>query len=89
MKEYEVKVIEEKFVYVEASSEEEAMSLAITEAIFIEPDSIDCQIISAVDLDDMDISICGERGCDGCIFQHRGDIDLCKQEAERKNKTRF
>ena len=52
MKEYEVKVVEEKIVYVEASSEEEAINLAMTEAVSIEPDSIDCKIISTVDLDD-------------------------------------
>lgn len=89
MKEYEVKVVEEKIVYVEAESEDKAKELAKTEAIHEEPEFIDCKIISSIDLDDMDVNICGEHGCDGCLFQHWGDVETCKQEAARKNKTTF
>ena len=85
MREYEVEVVEKKIVYVEAENEKEAKRLAETEAIHEEPDEISCKIISSIDLDEEQVNICGERGCDGCIFQHRGDIELCKQEAARKN----
>jgi len=35
------------------------------------------------------LNICGEHGCDGCLYQHHNDIDICKQEAARKNKMTF
>lgn len=89
MKEYEVRVIEEKIVCVEADSEDEAIMLASLEAVHEDPESIDCQILSAVDLDEMDMTICGEHGCDGCLYHLCHDIEVCKQEAARKNKTTF
>ena len=29
-------------------------------------------------------TICGEDGCDGCIYKLRRDIETCKAEAKRK-----
>lgn len=29
-------------------------------------------------------TICGEDGCDGCLYQHRTDIEVCEAEAKRK-----
>ena len=87
MKEYEVEVVETKIVYVEAESEDEAIQLAGCEAVHVEPEAIVCKILSSVDLEDMDLNICGEHGCDGCLFQHQHDIELCEQVADRKNIT--
>lgn len=27
-------------------------------------------------------AICGADGCDGCLFQHTGDIEICKKQAK-------
>lgn len=88
MKEYEVKVVEERIVYVYADTEDDAIELAKTEAIHEAPDSISCQVISAIDEDDMDLTICGEHGCDGCFIRYSGDIEACKREAERKKENK-
>ena len=85
MKEYEVKVTETKIVYVEANSEKEARRLAKTEAIHEEPEDITCKILSSVDFDEMDLTVCGEHGCDGCFLRSLNDIELCKQSRRRKN----
>jgi len=86
MKEYEVKVVKETIIYVDAKTENEAIELAKTEAIHEEPDSISYHIISAIDHDDMDLTICGAHGCDGCFLRYQNDIELCKQQAGRNNK---
>lgn len=83
MKEYEVKVTETKIVYVEANSEKEARRLAKTEAIHEEPEDITCEILSSVDLEDMDLTVCGELGCDGCLLQHLNDVELCRKEPKK------
>ena len=35
------------------------------------------------DSEDADLTVCGEHGCDGCLFQHLHDIELCRQEAQK------
>lgn len=82
MKEYEVEVVETKIVYVEAESENEAKRLAKTEAIHTEPDDITCKILSSADLEDMDLTVCGEHGCDGCVLRYINDIELCKKNTK-------
>ena len=78
MKEYEVRVVQTMTVYVEASDEEEAIMLAETEAMRAVPDATECEILSSEDVDQEPLTICGEHGCDGCIFQHAHNIEACK-----------
>lgn len=80
MKEYEIEVVEKKIVYVEAETKAEALELAKTEAIHEEPDTISCRVLSSIDEDDMDLTVCGQHGCDGCVFQHSHDLELCKNQ---------
>lgn len=30
------------------------------------------------------MTICGETNCEGCLYQHLNDIELCKREVSRK-----
>lgn len=87
MKEYEIRVTTTTIVYVDAEDDAEAEKNAAIEAFGLQPDSVDCEIISSIDESDMDITICGERGCDGCLLQHSRDIEKCKEVA-RQNKTK-
>jgi len=48
VKEYEIEVIEQKTVYVEAESESEAMQLAKQYAICTAPDEIKCSVTSSL-----------------------------------------
>lgn len=33
-----------------------------------------------------ELNICGYDGCDGCLWQHAHDIELCRMEAEKNKK---
>jgi len=37
---------------------------------------------------DEDLTVCGEHGCDGCIWQHCGDIEICKTEGVEKGEEK-
>ena len=52
VREYEVEVVERKIVYVEATNETEAIHAACCEAISIEPEEINCSILSVGEDDD-------------------------------------
>lgn len=33
---------------------------------------------------DADLTICGEHGCDGCVFRYAMNMDLCLDETRKK-----
>ena len=85
LKEYEIKVTTETIVYADGETEEEAMSAAEIEALYkTDPDKVSMEVLSVINEEDADITICGEHGCDGCLYQHSQNIDLCKQEAAKR-----
>lgn len=87
MKEYTVEVVETKIVYVEAENEDEAIMLAKTEAVGVEPDTIEGKIVRSEDDEEEPVTVCGEHGCDGCILQYAFDIEACERQAPRTEES--
>lgn len=87
MKDYTVEVVETKIVYVEAENDDEAIMLAKTEAVGVEPDTIEGKIVRREDDEEEPVTVCGEHGCDGCILQYAFDIEACKRQAPRTEES--
>ena len=52
MKEYQIEVVSVTTVYVEANSEDEAISKAYEQSLDVTPDSNEAVIVSVIDLED-------------------------------------
>lgn len=79
---------------VDAGSEEEAEEKAEAAFANLRPEELvdnladsfvdDCYEIEDEDDEDSDLTICGEHGCDGCVFRYATNTDLCLEEARKK-----
>lgn len=77
---------------VNAGSEEEAEEKAEAAFANLRPEElVDSLADSFVDScypsdndKDADLTICGEHGCDGCVFRYAMNTDLCLDEARKK-----